>query len=281
MPLTIKIPGANFAGSGLPKFERTIAGFPLSNIKGLYLFEDGALNGAYSSALDSSGMGNNAPLAAGAAAGVRGAQGLASTSLVNPAVFNAPGLSLGQAFSAVLVGKSDMSTNVTGAYPWWWRPSPDITTGVDSNQTNGTNREAINFDASTTNNDASVGWVHGLGYMDGTTAGLTRRDLSATGAPRFTSWFAVAFSFNPAANRYRLTFAGQSFETVNSIPGAASAGKTGTHLFGVGRWGVNTNNQPGKIGLFGLYSGEKSIADLNALVAAAKARMTLRGVTAV
>lgn len=274
MSLTITIPGADFSGSGLPQLDRLIAGFSSINLRGLYLFEDGATGASISSALDSSGLGNHAPLATGGGAGVKAMEGLVSTSATNPAVFSAPGLALGQAFSAVMVGKSDMPANIAGAYSWWWRPSSDIGSGVDASQFSG---EDFNLDRSA-NSFLQVGWYNAGGYMDGVTSTLTRRTISKTTSVN-TAWWTAAISFNPAANRYRTVALGTNFETVSAIPGALSAAKVGTHLFGVGRYNAVTMPQPGQVGLFALYAGEKSVADLAALVTAAQTRMALRGVT--
>lgn len=271
MSVKITIPGADFSSSGLPKFEKTIAGFPVNNLKGLYLFEDGINGDSIASAVDSSGLGNHASLATGGSSGVKGASGLVGTNFANPAVFSAPGLDLGQAFTVVVAAKVDADVD---SYPWFWRASSDIGSGLGNTQANG---EAINIDCS--NSSLRAQYYNFAGYMDnGVTSSNTSISLIKAGAVP-TDWFAAAFSFNPAQNRFRFYALDQYSERVSATPAAASAAKTGTHLFGVGRWGNSSIAQTGKLGLFGLYSGEKTQNELAALISKARTRMLARGIT--
>ncbi len=273
MALITSIPGADFSGSGLPKFERLVSGFPVTNLRGLYLFEDGANGSTITTAVDSSGLGNHAALASGGAGGTKSAEGLVGTNSANPPVFSAPGISLGQAFTAVMVAKTDMPADVPGTgFPWWWRPSSDIGAGLGDSQLGG---EKIDMNRSGTG-PLNVGWFQAATWAS---SGGSRISMVHASEAK-TSWFAAAFSFSPSANRYRMAFAGMTLEEVDATLGAASAAKTGSHLFGVGRWGASTNEHPGKMALFAIYSGAKSLTDMAALVTAAKARAALRGISA-
>jgi hypothetical protein len=276
MALITTIPGADFSASGLPQISRIVAGFSTANLRGLYLFEDGVNGSEISTATDSSGLGNHAALASGGGAGVKSAEGLVCTTSTTPAVFSAPGLALGQAFSAVMVVKTDIEVDGSTSYPWFWRPSSDIGAGLGATQTTG---EMINFDRTATVSKQNVGWFNSAGYMNGTGSGFVRRGISSSGTDK-TVWAAVAFGFSPAANRFRLSFAGSNFETVHATPGAASAAKVGTHLFGVGRYGGSANNHPGRMALFAIYSGERTVAELAGLITTAKARVASRGIAA-
>jgi len=65
MSISFVIPGADFSGLGNPKVETNIVGMPTRNLKGLYLFEDGAVGSTPTQATDSSGLGNHAPFLTG------------------------------------------------------------------------------------------------------------------------------------------------------------------------------------------------------------------------
>lgn len=273
MSVKITIPGADFSTSGLPKFEKTVAGFPVTNLKGLYLFEDGSNGDSITVAQDSSGLGNHASLFNGGNAGTKGALGLVGTNYANPPVYSAPGLALGQAFSLVFAAKADVDVD---SFPWFWRPSPDVNTGsLNGTQSLG---EAINMDHSSSTLRAQ--YYNSAGYLD---ASASSSSASTVGfndnAHGPTDWFAAALSFNPAQNRFRFYAVEQFVERVSATPAAASAAKSGTHLFGIGRWAASTVAQTGKLGLFAIYSGEKTQAELATLIGKAKARMATRGVT--
>lgn len=65
MGIVIRIKGADFSGSGLPKLKTLRAGFPTEGLQGLYLFEEGEAGAAHAGQfIDSSGKGNHAAIRA-------------------------------------------------------------------------------------------------------------------------------------------------------------------------------------------------------------------------
>lgn len=80
MSLVMKVAGADFSQSGLPKLKQTILGFPSLGLAGLYLFEDGTVDTAHTGVfIDSSGRKNDASLFSDFSAPVNRSYGLEVT----------------------------------------------------------------------------------------------------------------------------------------------------------------------------------------------------------
>jgi len=74
--MLITLPNADFSGAGLGQVQRFINGMPLSDLLGLWLFDDGADGDPLTSVADKSGQGNHAALRSGWTAGLKRSYGM-------------------------------------------------------------------------------------------------------------------------------------------------------------------------------------------------------------
>jgi hypothetical protein len=271
MSMQIKVPNADFSGLGFPKLVKQVAGFRVPDLQALYLFENGVNGDAVVSAVDSSGLGRHASLVTGSVAPLKAASGVNKPTAAGSFLYTIPAFALGQAFSAVVVARC--SEFAASKYPTLWRPSPDITGGSLVNSQSG--GEAINFEMGSGTGLAQPGWYNVAGSMDATSS-IVRAALSVPGTVR-TDWVAVAFSYNPATDTYSAIAGPVSFSFSRATPSNVSKAKVGLHTFGIGKFS-SISDMPGDLGLFALYSGYKTVDELQDLASRAKARMALRGV---
>lgn len=281
MSMQIKIKNADFSGLGLPKFKRLKAGFQSDNLAALYLFEDGANGDILTIATDSSGNGRHASLVTGSVAPVKAVAGAHKAGSDGSFLYSIPGVAFGAQFSGVVVAKTNLTPGTANQYPGLWKPSSDVTGGSLANTQN--TGEAVNIGAIGSDNSPGTGnvaWYHPSGYMkpSGALVGNARYPLNYAGATQ-DDWMAFAFSYSPTTDTYVLANSSTFAVIVNAVASEVTKAKSGTHTFGMGRWSGVTN-MPGEFGLFGLWSAAFEGAVLQELVAQAKQRMLLRGISA-
>lgn len=85
MSVVIRIPGADFSESGLPKLQREIHGIFADNLVGLYLIEDGINGEGVTTLTDSSGNGNHAELYDGLTVATKQSYGLETAGIIGSA----------------------------------------------------------------------------------------------------------------------------------------------------------------------------------------------------
>lgn len=283
MPIKIVDLNADFSAFANPKVEDRVKGFPLANLRALYLFEDGAVGSTPTQALDSSGNGRNAALTAGSSIS-RIAEGVKSgDALNNGFLFNAP-VAYNASFSVVGVIRSRTPLSTSGSFPVLHGISAAYPTGAGGGYpgqaiTNfGT--LAVNHDNTSPNdlvNIAPYNLKAGGGTSPWTGSSVVRPNTPSV-APR-TTWQAWAMSVDVVTGMVILRSNGGtvSFTSLSDLQAFVAQG--GNHAFGYARY-MSVNNIMGDMGLFGIYAGAKDAAGLDVLIASAKARMAMRGVAA-
>jgi hypothetical protein len=143
MSLILKVAGANFSQSGLPKLKQTILGFPAEGLAGLYLFEDGSVDTAHTGEfLDSSGRANNASLFSDFSAPVNRSYGLEVTDGAG-LILNS-GIKQPSQFTILVCANLSMPTDSHNGYPTY---TGDTGNGIPSSKASSGNnspRLAIN-----------------------------------------------------------------------------------------------------------------------------------------
>lgn len=276
MPLQIIIPGADFSGLGLPKFQRQVAGFPLDDLRALYLFEDGANGDDITTVADVSGNGNDAVLMTGSAVPKKSAYGVGTSAPGVGFLFRSP-INWGQSFSAVVAVRS-LAAVAAATFPGVHQSSQAVT---GSSLANANNQTLIGA-ALNLKMDTAVAALTPQIYASPTGWSSPASAIKSVSAPagNRNSWALVAWSFNLATGVVRLrSSAGTEVSaTEPTVAGIMAAANTGFHCFGMAKFQSQTTHY-GDLALAGLYDVAKDSAGLEDLIVAARTRLAGRGIT--
>ena len=116
MSFIVKIPGADFSNSGLPKLSRTVMSFPAANLQGLWLAQDGAVGAGVSSLSDSAGNNNTATLMSDFVPPVRTSAGLQSVAGPDQSFIFDSGIKLSAQNTAIICAVSLTDSATTDAW---------------------------------------------------------------------------------------------------------------------------------------------------------------------
>ena len=271
------------SGSLLPAVSFSVAGFPLTNLQAIYLFEDGAVGSNPTSALDSSGNGNHAVAVTGSSI-TRIAGGIESgSSLNNGFLFQTP-VAYAGSYTIFGVTRNRVPNPTSGSFPVIHTasgsyPGSGLGAAVGENHLGTRGAFLLNNDGAASTNDTTLGVFNkntsGVKWAGTTFVRVTTPNL----APRQT-WNAFALSVNAVTGEVILRSNGGTVTFTSLSELTTYFAGAGFHAFGYSRY-VNSNITMGDMGLFGIYSGTSSIATLDALITAAKSRMAIRGISAV
>lgn len=272
MSIVIRVKGANFSNSGLPKLIPTIAGFTTENLKGLFLFEEGTVDQAHSGQfVDSSGLGNHGTLRGNWLQPTKkafGMQGGAGGIAINT------GIAAGQKLTVVLGVKFNEPDPASNVYPLIFGPSAQMPASIAAAATLGSNKMFINaqFIPSSNANDMDWGVYKSGGPITGDAT--TRKTISGS-AGHANSSCLIGFTYDATATFLLAKHAGGEFRTSAA---ALAFDPADTLAFGLLNAASGHNVAAGvELYLAAIYS-DSSEALLDAAMAAARARITGRGV---
>lgn len=280
MSLIINIPDLDDSASQLAVLQETIAGFPVTNLQALYLFEDGDVGSTPTQAVDSSGNGRHASLLAGSSI-TRIDEGVKTGDALNNGFMLNTGVAYNASFSAVGVIRCRIPVSTSGAYPLLHGISAAYgVNGVGASYGGATTYGVFNINHDATGATDAIN----LAPFNGTPASAkwpgapSNRPSTTNVSPRAT-WEAWGLSVDVAAGTivFRANGSTITFTSKSDLDLFMSQG--GNHIFGYSRY-LTGSTALGDVGLFGLYSGANDVAGLDVLIAAAKTRMSDRGVTA-
>jgi hypothetical protein len=145
--MILQIPAADFGAAALGGITRVVNGMPATNLLGLYLFEDGAVDDEVGIAVDSSGNGNHALTRSGWPNAVKTAYGVKTPDsngmcFVTPIPLNPAG----QQLTAFVCGVNHLEGNSSGDYNNWIGQS--VTADMDTPGAQHPNDDAVvlNYD---------------------------------------------------------------------------------------------------------------------------------------
>lgn len=298
MSILITVPGADFSAIGNPRVNKLLFGFPVDNLEALHFFESGNTGDVYAGpAIDQSGKGNNAPLIAGSTAlktaggvgNVADSNGVANNgfAVLSPVPitdrFTVFGVSRNLYPAAAMIGTFLVPWSSSGNYANAGAPTFGTSAGganvatdgrLHINQVNQANGSADNAEIAMydTIANASTRWG----------GGSVRPAVATSGTPK-ASWIAWALSFDKAVGP---TFRSLGQTITDASPADATAwangqiGRGAKHVFGAVNYLGDSDGVKGEMALAGVYKNvSKSVSELDAIIAAMKARLALRNLT--
>lgn len=290
MSLSIYVSGLNDTASLLPAFAPTNEyGFPVDDLYGLYLFEDGAIASVPTQATDSSGLGHHAAMAA-ASAVVRITEGVKTGDVGNFGFLADTGYLGSSDFTVFGVTRNRLGGGQTGEYPVLMTttgngPTSTMAANVASLNVATRGQLVVNHDSVSADSGGTAGAEVGL--LNNTTAsagwaGGSNRRVSRNAAAAKASWIAWALSVNHTTGAALFKAIGTAV-TVTSISDMATwaASGIGNIKLGMGHYAASSDGALGDVGLMGLYSAALSEGQIDTIIAASKTRMALRGVSTV
>lgn len=279
MTFAITVPGTNAAAVGLPALSPRIAGFPSASLYGLWLNEDGTVGTTPTSILDSSGNGHNGSMftspqvtksaegyATGASVGF-----LFDTGYAASADFTVVGVERNRLGGSAGVNANPVLLTSTGSC------ASNATTGSVGNTGSSTRGIlAVNHDSVSADSGVTAGAEIGLfnqiaGSSAGWAGGSSRRVCRNTSAAK-ASWLAWALSVNHTTGAVIFKSQGQTYTLNASSDLAAWTSGAGNVVLGMSHYLLATLCT-GDVGLNALYSYAATEAQMDVLIAAAKARM--------
>ena len=285
--LQIKIPGADFSGSTLPKFRRLVAGFDAANLDALYLCEDGAVGGAITALQDASGNGRHLSFYAGSGTVVRTAAGVSSADVAT-AFACAPGLSMARSCTVFGVVRSNRAyiAGTNQGRPVWLGRRESFPASLTLN--NPPTNPGFNLITDLTGSSSVKNLIQ-LQSLDPRPWGdpsSTVKQFSGPGeaaggfdGDEYVSWAlsidvtAETVAFRSGLDPSKTTYALNHEDAV--IDSIVAAGFE--TVFGC--WRYYDTNTHGTVSLFGSYSRAMDYAELGTLIDNAKSFVSARGVT--
>lgn len=286
MSLIIRATGSIGAGSGLTPLWRELYGFPANDdLKALYLFEDGAVDSTPTSILDSSGNGADAVLLTGAQI-KKTAEGVKTGDTLDEGWFAKTPVPTGS-FSMVGVTRNRTPLPTANGIPMIWGSSGNWSAGAaamtEGNTLNIGTRGLLSLNHFSASGGLSVPEIGVLNYDTASTgwgdvSPSIRKVVQGTGVK--DQWQAFALSLDAATGTVILRGFGQTVTFTDLAAATAYLAGTNHWVIGFGKYTTALNAIIGDVGLFAIYDTARDVAALDVLIAAAKARMALRGVTA-
>lgn len=286
MSLIINIPDLDDSASLLPVLTETVAGFPVIGLQGLYLFEDGDVGSIPTRALDSSGLGAHAPLATGSTI-TRSKEGVTNGDAANAGFeFRTPIPVKGSA-TILLAVRDRQPPSSPSSYSVLWAKSRNVafdgTALGNSGQTNRTTDGYLLLNLNSAGSQTTPA-VQVFAQKSGATAGVKWDGAAGVGmgmggAGARAQFFIVALSFDAVTGIITGRGMGQTVNFTSLADLTTWLAPDGNHVFGDFQFN-GSGGALGDLGLAAFYAGAKSIAELDALVAAGRARMASRGVAA-
>lgn len=265
MSVIIRVPGADFSDSGLPKLQRQIYGIPADGIVGLYLFEDGTEGDAVSQITDLSGNGNNAELYATSDTATKRSYGIEISGVLGSA-FNT-GIQQTPEFTVIACAKHKVQEVDYSGYPTFF-------TDTGGGYSNGhANRLSLNIDLNTPADTVGV-------YDYGSEITGTTRDTIPSSKQLASNPFIVSLAISGSSGEYKFksisgysnSATGKSAEIANEYNGLSS-----TMLIGFWPHG-NDAAVDSEVYAYAIYDRLLSDAEIATAMSAIKARVESRGV---
>lgn len=286
MSLVIRAPGSVGAGSALPPLTRLLYGFPANDdLQALYLLEDGAVDSIPTSIVDSSGKGNHAVLLTGAQI-VKTAEGVKTGDVLDEGWFAKTPIPTGS-FSMVGVTRNRIPLPTANGTPIVWGSSGNWSGGAvamsEGNTLNIGTRGLLSLNHFSASGGLSVPEIGVLNYDTASTgwgdvSPSIRKVVTGTGAK--DQWHAFALSLDATTGTVVLRGFGQTVTFTDLAAATAYLAGTNYWVVGFGKYTTALNATRGETGLFAIYNTARDVAGLDVLIAAAQARMALRGVSA-
>lgn len=267
MSVIIRIPGADFSESGLPKLQREIHGILADNLVGLYLMEDGTNGQAVTTLTDSSGNGNHAELYAGTTAATKQSYGLETAGIIGSA-YNT-GITQTAEFTVIACLKHKVAEVDYAGYPTFFT---DTAGGFSSGHGQ---RLALNI-------ALSGGGINTVGTYDASDVILgTGRRLIPSSKQISSEPFVVALGVSKqegvaklqSVTGYNFTATGKSAEIATKYDNLTSK-----MLIGIWPHGADAPIA-GEVYAYAIYDKLLSDVEIAQAMTAIKARVQLRGVT--
>jgi hypothetical protein len=297
MSLIQRVPGADFSGSGLPTLVRTRMGFPVTGLRALYLFEDGAAGEAYTGTgglvTDSSGNAAHATIATGSAA-TKTAEGISTGESLSSGFMAKTPLDYDDSFHMVIVARNRTPPGTSISYPGIHFNSANCSAGAAAiteglmwaNQAEHgqlyLNHDSL-YNTAPVNTWPEVGLINRVSGSTSATpwSGASARVSAALATPPKAQFIATALSVNAADGHVLARSMGMSMEVTSPTHCAALLAAAGKHVFGFAHYAAALDSVMGDVGLAGFWSGAADETALDDLNARAKVRMALRGAAAI
>jgi hypothetical protein len=274
MSLIIKIAGADFSASGLPKLKASVFGFDAEGLLGLYLFEDGVIDTSHPGPfLDSSGRNNDAVVFSDFASPIQRGYGLEVADTAGLIIDT--GIIQSAEFTVVACLRNTIDSSVVSGYPTWFGDTGNNIPSKKSAQGTNQPRLTANMQITTSVNRNGIFSLNGL-MMNG----RTRYDVSEANYGSASA---------PAVMSMRVGGDSVSFKTVSGY----SVSETDVDIsqgylnlsdtMTVGLWGHAGLNSGISAELYGfaIYDRALSDAEMAEAMAAMNARVSARGVVVV
>ncbi len=268
MSVIIRIPGADFSNSNLPKLQRQIHGIIADNLVGLYLMEDGTNGQAVTTLTDSSGNANHAELYDGLTAATKQSYGLETAGVIGAAYDT--GITQTAEFTVIACLKHKVAEVDYSGYPTFFT---DTAGGFSSGHAQ---RLALNIDMNTEPTYNTVGV-----YNFGSEIIGSVRKLIPSSAQLGSEPFVVALGVSKqsgvatfqSVTGYNFTATGKSAEIA-----AKYDNLTSKMLIGI--WPHSTDAPiDGEVYAYAIYDKLLTDEEISQAMTAIKARVELRGVT--
>lgn len=236
---------------------------------------------------DSSGLANHATIATGSTF-KRIAEGIEVGAALNQGFLAKTPLDVTNEFTFLIVDRLRVPGGTSGAFPVAYVASNSCSGGavavsenVGRHQENTRGRFVLNYEGNAgalTVNSQVYNTTKTSPYPNWAGNSIANCRILNPVASRDV-WFARAFSFNAITGAVTHRMNGQTATIADATSAAEWLASAGKHCFGHCHYDVSSNTALGDVGLAAFYNTAKSVADIDVLIAAAKARMALRGVT--
>jgi hypothetical protein len=265
MSVIIRIPGADFSSSGLPKLQRQIYGIPADSLTALYLFEDGADGATVSTVTDSSGNGNHAELYAVSDPATKRSYGIEVAGNIG-STFDT-GIVQTPEFTVIACAKHKVLELDYAGYPTFF-------TDTEGGYSNGHgNRLSLNIDLNTPNNTVGV-------YDYGAEIIGSARKLVPASEQLASDPFIVGLAVSGSAGEYKFksitgyknSATSKAVEIANEYNGLSS-----TMLVGCWPHGADAAVDS-EIYAYAIYDKLLTDEEMSQAMTAIKSRVQLRGV---
>lgn len=274
MSLIMKIAGADFSDSGLPKLKRAVFGFPAEGLAGLYLFEDGTVDTAHIGAFtDSSGRKNDAALFSDFSPPVNRSYGVEVTD--GAGLIMNTGIKQPSNFTILVCANLTMDPDLLGGYPTY---TGDTGNSIPATKaSNGGNTPRLVINASLTGSESDTNGLYSNASLY--TAGVSRVAVNKAAYGGANQPAILALSVVGDVVNFR-SLSGFKSEYTDSDITPAYASVDRDMVLGLWSHGA-PGNLSGRLYGFAVYERGLDDVEMTEAMEAMNTRVSARGVTVV
>lgn len=275
MSLIIKVAGADFSATELPKLKQSVLGFPGFGLAGLYLFEDGVVGSPHSGQfLDDSGKGNTASIYSNFSSPVVRDYGVEITD--TDGLIIDTGIPQGADFTVIGCLSNTIDTSLVDGFPAWFTDTGNnipVAKGSEGSHDLRIVMNALLSDAANSN---------GAYDVSNTLLGKVRPGIDETlyGSANQPGILSLRVSSADGAVDIK-TLSGYSLSTT-SVPAAAMYSNLTAESMVVGLWPhTGAKGISGRLYGFAIYDRALNDEEVVEAMAAMNTRVSARGVVVV